>query len=135
MERIHQPKKRGYHQEAETKDVEESILAEIHSALTTKQRCLVLNRVEQLLLNDENNLSHTVTFKSSLITRNLLEGGILSALILQLNYVLQRHGTTVKEVEQLCWTIHWLTRHCPGEVRHQASTQIENPNFLELLSR
>jgi hypothetical protein len=139
-----------------TQDVEE-ILSEAHSAVSTKQRLLMLSRIEMVLTTTtattttamenlpasnleaavsggESSDAHTL-IEPDRACQYLVEGGILSALLMQLNFILQRHGTTNKEVDQLFLTIHLLTRNCPGEVRQQVTAQLESPGFLDLIHR
>jgi HEAT repeat protein len=140
-----------------TQDVEE-ILTEAHSAVSTKQRLLMLSRIERVLTTTKaattttamenlpaSNLEAAVSrgesseahplIEPDLACQYLVEGGILSALLMQLNFILQRHGTTNKEVDQLFLTMHLLTRNCQGEVRQQVTAQLESPGFLELIYR
>jgi hypothetical protein len=154
-------RKRSVRHEHENHQVERDvkvILSEAHGAVTTKQRLLMLSRIERVLTTPTTATAATTVasltasnveapfyggescvenshLDPDLACRCLVEGGILSALLMQLNFILQRHGTTNKEVDQLFLAIHLLTRNCPAEVRHQVTAQLESPTFLDQISR
>lgn len=110
------------------------LLGDVHSALTTKDRMNVLSRIEQLVTEGRD--GQTLAGVDPLVAcRLLIEGDILPALLLQFNYVLKRHGSTVREIEQLQRIFHLLMRICPGEVKNRVIVLLERQEFVDLLSK
>jgi hypothetical protein len=90
------------------------VIADIHSALTTKQRLSMLKRLRKTLQQSDC-MDKNVSFASSAATHNIannayldlsatsfIEQGIVNALALQLHHLLCTHGSTVAELELIC---------------------------------
>jgi len=131
-------------------DVVDEIIAELHRAVTTKQRITVLRRVRQVLEEDRG-LDRVPVGGGDAVVRALLHGGILQALVLQLGYVLQRQITTIREMEDLCHVLHVVLRRIQNEAGGDSVRQrsrrgesgagersyqeaVENRHFVELLA-
>ena len=77
------------------------LVSEVHSALTTKQRLNVLQRICFLI---SSNLSSTT---------KLLNSGAWDALVLQMQFLLHRQGTCIEEINALCLTLDTIFCSCP----------------------
>lgn len=110
----------------------DDLIADIHSALTTKQRLSVLKRLQRTLQQDTEKEARDDT--GDLIIRALLQAGIVSALSLQLHHLLHRHGSTATEVESICHCLDLLFRRYPRPGTLQQTIEKQGVGFLELLS-
>ena len=102
---------------------------------TTKENALSFAVNRELSRDRFSRENRTATaIADAAIYRSLIEGGIISVLILQLNLVLQRHGSTCQEVYELLFVIHHLLRNSPKEVMHIAQEEAQSRQFVDLLA-
>jgi hypothetical protein len=101
----------------ENHKIDSSMIADIQSAFTTKQRLSVLNRLRKTLQQQGDSKEMNPSEVSSIPVNagahdsnsiessvlNLMEAGIINALALQLHHLLYTHGSTVAEVELICY--------------------------------
>jgi hypothetical protein len=74
------------------------MVTELQSALTTKQRLSILSRIQHDLRTN------------SQVSDALMQSGLMAAVVTQLHLVVQRHGTSSHEVNELCHTIENISR-------------------------
>jgi hypothetical protein len=119
----------------------EDMVSSIHQALTTKQRLSVLRHLQVILETHQNATSNdTDTTTNPLTIQWFLQAGVVQALVLQLGYVLQRHGSTPQEVEQLCLTLDLFLRYSYPQTEQQPALDTLSdsdlgPNFFNLLAQ
>lgn len=96
------------------------VVSEIHQALGTKQRFAVLQHVKNLLNEDVS------------LAPFLVEAGICDALVLQLKFALNRHGTSYQEVQEICCVLNLLMTSCPLD---QEQSLLFGEDTMDLLLR
>lgn len=94
--------------------MEDQVVADLQSAVTCEQRRVALHRLDECPSIEA-----------------LLDRGILSLLILQLTWVVQR--SSVPEMDAVCRSLHRLTRQAPNHATVEALTN-DDDTVLELLS-
>jgi len=85
------------------------LIAEIHAALTTKQRLVALKHLQQMFVLQQKQQESATLIDSA---RALLESGLINALSLQLHRLLYRHGSTPTEMEWLCHCLYLVLERC-----------------------
>lgn len=90
-------------------------IAEIHAALTTKQRLVALKHLQQMLLQMQKHQTSAAAPpppSENIDSARLLEAGLVNALSLQLHRLLNRHGSTPTEMELLCHCLSLVLERC-----------------------
>lgn len=106
------------------------LVADIHAALTTKQRLTVLRKLQVSLVPTTNGTPHP----SSLSTQ-YLEAGILNALTIQLHHLIHRHGSTITEVDLLCSCVATMFEQCRKHNLLHQYVESKGDDFLILLTQ
>ena len=106
------------------------LISEIHHAVTTAQRCQIIDRLFQMIKYDKTTRScHT----DPQYFMCLVESGIVNALGLQLGFVLNGRGTSTDEIEQICTAMDVFYRFCPDSIS-ETSLRVRGKETLRLLS-
>lgn len=129
-----------------------NVVADLHSAITTKQRVAVLKKLDKLLvernegnenlsLHDISHISidgqsahHLLSPTFALLAIDFVRDGILNALTLQLNTLIHRHGSNTTEIPLVCRCLALVFRQCSKEADFIGIVQEQGVVFLKLLT-
>ena len=125
-------------------DSVEHVIAEIHSAMTTKQRLVALKHLHQMLQSmqqqqqqqqhEEVQQQHHGAALNN--PTNLLETGLINALSLQLHCILHRHGSTTVEMELMCHCLCLVFQRCRKQHKElQLCIQEQGTPFVDMLTQ
>lgn len=105
------------------------IVLAMHQAVTASQRFEIINQLFQMIKYDITTRSCQSDPKFFMC---LVDSGIVNALVLQLGFLLNRHGTSKEEIFHVCTALDVFYRFCPDLVS-ESSLRARGKELARLL--